>query len=166
VINHETKKLSLQNVTISGNGQTGLEQAGKVGASLNFVTITANGGPSIRGVEDQPGNSGVVTFAHSIVYANGGAGLRNANPALSTNHFRMGDITGTKIDNPKLKALSRDDTKPNITLTHALEWGSAAIDLVPKSECISRDQRNVTRPIDGNGDSGLECDAGAYEFQP
>jgi len=42
----------------------------------------------------------------------------------------------------------------------------AAIDLVPKTECISRDQRNVTRPIDGNGDSGLECDAGAYEFQP
>jgi hypothetical protein len=71
----------------------------------------------------------------------------------------------SKTDNPKLKALSRDDTKPNITLTHALEWGSAAVDLVPKSECISRDQRNVARPIDGKKDGTLECDAGAYEFK-
>lgn len=183
VVNHETKKLSMQNVTISGNEQTGLEQYGKL-ASLDYVTISKNGvetnGQGIRAAE----GGGGVTITHSIVYGNGPPGANQctytstvgsvaSNPFTDGGYNVFADNSGcqawpnpsSKTDNPKLKALSRDDTKPNITLTHALEWGSAAVDLVPKSECISRDQRNVARPIDGKKDGTLECDAGAYEFK-
>jgi hypothetical protein len=101
VVNHETKKLSMQNVTISGNEQTGLEQYGKL-ASLDYVTISKNGvetnGQGIRAAE----GGGGVTITHSIVYGNGPPGLTNApTPALlvvwRATHLRMGDITSLPI---------------------------------------------------------------------
>src|SRR6266498_5240449 len=52
------------------------------------------------------------------------------------------------------------------SFSHALKPGSLAIDLVPQDKCTPRDQRAVTRPIDGDGDGKLKCDAGAFEFKP
>ena len=56
------------------------------------------------------------------------------------------------------------------TLTHALASGSPAIDAgnpaAPSATlpaCPTKDQRNVTRPRDGNGDGVARCDMGAVE---
>ncbi|MEJ5223833.1 MAG: choice-of-anchor Q domain-containing protein, partial [Anaerolineales bacterium] len=44
-----------------------------------------------------------------------------------------------------------------------LNPGSLAIDAGTNSGCPSTDQRGVTRPQDGNGDSSAVCDIGSYE---
>lgn len=54
-----------------------------------------------------------------------------------------------------------------LTKTHALQSNSPAIDL--PSSCqggnqATRDQRNYSRPIDGNGDGLNRCDAGSFEY--
>jgi hypothetical protein len=57
------------------------------------------------------------------------------------------------------------------TQTHALLTGSVAVDAA--TDCtdfddnpIFTDQRGTARPIDGDGDFGPLCDAGAYEAPP
>jgi hypothetical protein len=44
--------------------------------------------------------------------------------------------------------------------TAALQTGSPAIDIVPTNNCLSTDERAITRP------QGAACDAGAYEYAP
>ena len=60
---------------------------------------------------------------------------------------------------------------PGSTMTHALSPDSPAIDAGDSTVCpgepvLNVDQRGVTRPIDGNGDTTAECDIGAYELEP
>jgi hypothetical protein len=57
---------------------------------------------------------------------------------------------------------------PSTTATHALLPGSVAIDAVTDctdavSNPVTRDQRGVVRPLDGNCDGTAMCDVGAYE---
>ena len=59
-----------------------------------------------------------------------------------------------KLGDPDLWALA-DNGGP--TLTHALQWGSLAIDS-SEQPCSAADQRGVERPQNGR------CDSGAYEF--
>lgn len=57
---------------------------------------------------------------------------------------------------------SSDD---NRGMTHGLVVGSPAIDLINSSiNCEGNDQNGVIRPLDGDGSSTNECDAGALEF--
>nr|WP_298146857.1 CSLREA domain-containing protein [uncultured Pseudomonas sp.] len=51
------------------------------------------------------------------------------------------------------------------TFFHALLPGSPAVDAGIGS-CVSKDQRGVSRPKDGNGDGVAVCDLGAYELAP
>lgn len=57
------------------------------------------------------------------------------------------------------------------TKTHALILGSNAIDAAEtngqfvKIKCPTRDQRNIFRPFDGDGDGFAKCDIGAFEFK-
>jgi CSLREA domain-containing protein len=62
--------------------------------------------------------------------------------------------------NPLLGPL-QDNGGP--TLTHALLWGSPAIDAGDNTKCPSIDQRGIMRPLDGNGDGKAICDIGSYE---
>jgi cysteine-rich repeat protein len=62
------------------------------------------------------------------------------------------------------------------TQTRALLTNSTAIDLANPAGCfandanngivLSTDQRGLTRPTDGDGDSSIRCDIGAFEVQP
>jgi Right handed beta helix region len=179
---HNKGKLTMLNVTISGNGSTGLRHEGKE-TSLNYVTITQNG-TTQNGVGLISSGSGTgVLFANSIVSGNGGQGAKQCVSILGTGKLPSsgfsdggynvvadnscwGFPSGTSIiDDPKLEA-SLGGGLTSFTQTYALKWGSPAVDLVPKDKCTTRDQLGVTRPIDGKNDGTLECDAGAYEFQP
>lgn len=50
------------------------------------------------------------------------------------------------------------------TLTREPLPGSPLIDGVGGGACVATDQRNVTRPTDGNSDGTAACDVGAVEF--
>ncbi len=53
------------------------------------------------------------------------------------------------------------------TQTMALLPGSPAIDAIPTNVCLAAsDQRGIIRPQDGNGDTILACDLGAFELEP
>jgi hypothetical protein len=52
------------------------------------------------------------------------------------------------------------------TPTLALLAGSPAIDAGIDAGCPATDQRGVARPFDGDGDSTVRCDSGAYEYSP
>jgi CSLREA domain-containing protein len=67
---------------------------------------------------------------------------------------------------PQLQALAV--SAPGTTATHALPFGSPAVDKIPASgaNCQPTDQRGVTRPQDGDLDGAALCDIGAYELVP
>ncbi len=71
---------------------------------------------------------------------------------------RSGDQTG--VADPKLSNLA-DNGGP--TETHAVQAGSPAID--KGNLCLSRDQRSVTRPQDGDRNGTAQCDIGAFELE-
>jgi CSLREA domain-containing protein len=69
----------------------------------------------------------------------------------------------TGID-PQLEPLANNGGR---TLTHALKPDSPAID--PAYSCAGgsaalQDQRNYTRPVDGDGNRVVRCDMGAFEY--
>lgn len=55
-----------------------------------------------------------------------------------------------------------------LTPTYALGVGSPAIDAGRSSICatVSKDQRGVARPVDGDKNGASACDLGAFEFEP
>jgi hypothetical protein len=146
------------------------------------VTITANG-PSdkaVSGISKSAGSS--VQVDNSIVWGNGknpqcgtGTSQGTVTTPFSDGGFNIfgddsclggGFPTGSTsiIADPKLDALHYNGGY--FSFSHALKPESLAIDLVPQDKCTPRDQRAVTRPIDGDGDGKLKCDAGAFEFKP
>jgi hypothetical protein len=188
-------KMTLLNVTISGNIHPGTAGSGLGvlggGATLRYVTMTANGPSDKSGQAIFKTAASVVEIHNSIVSGNG------KNPQCGSSQAPVGTLTTPFTDggfnifgddsclgggvpgstlpggvagntsiiaDPKLDALSYNGGF--FALTHALKPGSLAIDLVPQDKCTSRDQRGVARPIDGDGDGKLECDAGAFEFKP
>jgi hypothetical protein len=161
-------KLNMANVTISGNGNGGLHiPEGE--AQLRFVTITANAafGFGVAGIDAMDAVKGEIS--NSIVYGNGKGSAQCAIKNWTVGYNVVADSScgfpssNNIVADPKLKALSYNG---GFTQTHALSPGSPAIDLVPQDQCVPADQRGVPRPIDGNGDGKLGCDAGAYEFKP
>jgi TolB protein len=50
------------------------------------------------------------------------------------------------------------------TWTHALLYGSPAIDAADQAHCPPSDQRGVYRPQDGDGDGNAICDIGSFEY--
>ncbi|WP_455212854.1 choice-of-anchor Q domain-containing protein [Kaarinaea lacus] len=76
-----------------------------------------------------------------------------------------GDLVNT---NPQILALANNG---GLTETHALPHtangdavNSPAVDAGDNKNCLNNDQRGSIRPADGNLDSSLDCDIGAFEL--
>lgn len=181
--------LTISNSTISSNHAEDLgagisnNETGTI--AINASTITRNdhvqiagGGISNRG--------GMVTISNTLIAGNLKAGdgpePNDCEGTLTSQGYNLvqavptdqctisGDTTGNRIGvDPGLGPL-RNNGGP--TMTHALAINSPAVDAgsgaavgSSSTACPTVDQRNVSRPKDGNLDGKLRCDIGAYELQ-
>ncbi len=123
----------------AGGAVYNLQQSGTATLTLRN-TILAN---SVGG-SDATNNAGTVTGDHNLVETSTGL---------------PGGVVSLTSD-PQLGSLANNG---GLTFTHALLSGSPAIDAGDDSACPATDQRGDIRPQDGNSDSIIHSDIGAYE---
>jgi len=159
---YNASSATLNNSTLSGNTATsfggGLHNP--TTATLLHVTIAGNSATSGGGLY----STGTTTLKSTLLNANSGSNCSGTVVSSGTNldsgascAFGAGDLSNV---DPLLGALA-DNGGP--TVTHALSPGSPAIDAADNTGCPANDQRGVTRPTDGDGDSIPDCDIGAFE---
>jgi hypothetical protein len=165
--------LNVTNSTISGNrasagGGGGLlwmnGSIGLLNVTLNANTASTQGGNLNAGGSSNPSFTAKNTLLAAgtpnncdATIASQGYNLESANSCGLNN-------SGDKINrNPSLGALQNNG---GATWTHALLYGSPAIDAGTNSSCPAADQRSVTRPKDGDRNGSAICDIGAYEALP
>lgn len=173
-------KATFTNSTISGNsaaaGGGGLVNEYGT-SSLTATTVAFNTADSdSNGTGDGGGTyqiSGQILSFGSIVADNtsrGGAGNDCRGQLISTGYSLIEDTTGCSYSagpgditgaDPLIGPLAANS---GATQTHALLFGSLAIDAFAPCPPPTTDQRNVGRPRDGDGDGTSACDIGAYEL--
>lgn len=170
-----------------GNATGGGLQVTAGTARLRNVTVTANAANGAGGGVARSG--GTLELANSIVGGNASSATASEDctgtlSSLGYNVVRVNngcagsliatDQSGTAASplEPGLDPLA-DNGGP--TGTHALVTGSPAIDGGDPADCLgwdpeagadfpfTTDQRSEPRPTDGDGDTGVVCDAGAFE---
>ncbi|MBU1057444.1 MAG: DUF4347 domain-containing protein, partial [Proteobacteria bacterium] len=172
-----TGSFTATNVTISGNsaGSTGGGIFTLRPISLVNTTITNNTSTFGSGVLTQGVGSAILT--NTIIAGNssgdvtgsftsGGNNLiGDVSTATGLTDGLNGDQVGTSASllDPLLGAL-QDNGGP--TWTHALLAGSSAIDAGNTLAAPSEDQRGLSRPVDGDGNSTAIADIGAFEYVP
>ncbi|MEM7116269.1 MAG: choice-of-anchor D domain-containing protein [Chloroflexota bacterium] len=179
--NNTGATLIVVNSTFSGNIVTsgGTDGGGAIfgigtgsTATIYNSTIVNNDGDT-RGGAISVKNGGAASVQNSILANNsatsgsncfGGTSLgHNIVSDTSCNFTQTGDLQST---NPMLDALGSNGGN---TQTHALQTGSPAVDAGNNTVCTtspvnSVDQRDVTRPTEGDGQGAAVCDIGAYEY--
>ncbi|MEJ5223542.1 MAG: sortase [Anaerolineales bacterium] len=170
--------LLVENATFSANRANGdgggVYYRADSSATFNNVTVTANSadaGGGIYSTGDGTGNDAMLnnsllagnsasTGPDCFGYMDSFAGHNLIQTASGCP--LMGTTTGNILgQNPLLGPLANNG---GTTFTHALLAGSPAIDAGdPGASCMPTDQRGVAR-FDGNYDSIVRCDIGAYEY--
>ncbi len=155
----------LENSTFSGND--GANQGGGVynlgGQTMTMTHCTLHDNTAAAGAGLH--NAGDLTASNSLisgpcdgtVNTSGGGNLESPGDTCG---LGAGDVAG--VADPRLGPLAANG---GTTGNHALLAGSPAIDAAAAGPCLSEDQRGVARPLDGDGDSQADCDAGAYEAE-
>ena len=159
-VNSSSGAIALTNSTVSGND--GGIYGGTSAIMLDAVTVTLNDvdGEGI-GLDT---SSGTISMTHTIVAGHS----QDCDVAATTAQYSLdsdgscglagaGNLPGT---DPLLGPLANNGGP---TLTHLPQAGSPAIDSGSNGLCQAVDQRDVARPIDGNGDATATCDMGAVE---
>jgi CSLREA domain-containing protein len=166
-------QMNLVNSTISGNDADeggGIENYNTFGTALLHLTnCTVSDNVAGGGSDGIWNNDGGVLEVENTIFANSPAGANCLGPITSHGYnldsdgtcglSGAGDLTGS----PQLGPL-QDNGGP--TQTHALLEGSPAIDAGDNGSCPPTDQRDVSRPVDGDMDGSAICDIGAFEFLP
>src|SRR5258706_2694195 len=166
--------LNIENSTFSGNGNSTGGVAGAIYLSNGTMTIdnTTIANNLTNGI--QLGATTTLNLHNTILadnatydcYAYAGALTGSAtNNLIETLAPSPGDcdLSTTVIPDLGLSPLA-DNGGP--TRTRALLAGSPALDAGDNATCAATDQRGYTRPLDGNVDSIVTCDIGAYEVRP
>jgi CSLREA domain-containing protein len=149
-------EVDLDHSTVSGNTAPigGAAQIVNGKLEVTYSTIAEN---TVDGIHH---GMGTVWFQNSILDRNGAANCTGLIPSSS----------GYNIDNANTCSFSQTGDQANtdpllgplaanggLTLTHALDAASPAIDSAAPTTCSGTDQRGVARP------QGTGCDRGAYE---
>ncbi len=168
-INIQASVLTSVGCTIANN------TTGSGGTGGTYRGTGANGAAGLGGGINNVGSAESAQLVNTIV-------ARNTNPSgvpddvrgafSSLGHNLVGNDNGSvgfgaagdllNVD-PLLWPLA---SYKGPTLTCALSPNSPAIDAGDDSRCGGSDQRGVSRPRDGDGDSVAHCDIGAYEAEP
>jgi CSLREA domain-containing protein len=185
-------QVTLTHTTVSGNRATfrggGIHLFGSGSVELHGVTLANNqsDAATAQGGGVYLTTSGALTVRNSVLannFFNPAAPLDNdctfaaGTLASSYSHVEApgtctfagtGDVTGS---DPQLAPALRGNG--GRTATHALLSGSPAVDSADPNLCrdglglvLTADQRGRSRQVDGNGDTVVRCDKGAYEFDP
>jgi hypothetical protein len=164
------------NVTIANNSIGG-GGIGGVGGSPAFL-------PGLPGVGGNGGGvfvlAGTVTVMNTILAKNTATAGSDCNGNLTSQDYNLveninsctfvGSVAGNIYgQDPRLAPLANNGGD---TRTHALKPGSPAIDTANPAPvgsganaCAVKDQRGVSRPINGDWTNPAVCDIGAYERQ-
>ncbi|MFK5971513.1 MAG: Calx-beta domain-containing protein [Candidatus Marithrix sp.] len=152
--------ITLNNSTIYGNESTNRGGGMRiVGGSLTVNNTIVAGNTSTEGNDCRNDISG--TWNNSIVTDTNnncnGTLVNNISTVLDTTDLTSNGI----IDSGSNGIIDTIEINGTITL---LPGSTDAIDA--GSNCESIDQRNVNRPVDGDGDGNSDCDIGAVEYSP
>ncbi len=182
IFNSESGNLTISNSTISGNEAEfggGIQNHGKL--TITYSTISENGSSGISTSHhpfSDDDETGTIELQNIILAGNTGdeywgngadCDIGGEYEVISLGNNLFGpSCTFTLQDSdlvgcPRLGPLA-DNGGP--TFTHALLEGSPAIDAGSIDLCPSTDQRNLERPMDGDGDGMAVCDIGSFEFYP
>ncbi len=142
----------------AGHAGGGIRADGSSGSIRNSIIA---GNHEFRGsVDFYTGATSLISQGHNLIGDNSGCNIAPA----------TGDLFGTQSSpvNPLLGPLQNNGGP---TQTHALLTNSPAIDTANSAtpdgtgnSCLPNDQRGANRPEDGNGDSTVRCDIGAFEL--
>ena len=135
-----------------------------------YMNVDQGGGWLIRGIGiEGPVTAGAVEVENSIVAGNG----EDCTGAITSLGFNLiGDPTQCSMallssdltGDPGLGDFTDDGTAGNGH--YPLLGDSQAIDAVNNTVCPPTDQLGQARPVDGDLNGTLNCDIGAFEFQP
>lgn len=158
-----TGENNISNSTVSGNG-AGISNFGQTDVMYCTIKDNADGGPRKGIANHNP--FGANTFVTASVVDEPLGGCSGTITSFGFNLDRTntcafangGDLINT---NPLLGALANNG---GLTLTHLPAAGSPAIDSGPLDGLLN-DQRNISRPQDGDGDGNARRDRGAVEVQ-
>jgi len=167
----------IKNVTISGNNATyggGIANDYFASPILENITITGNSASAGAGIYNPSGITEwgadfttTITMTNSIIWGNQPDQILNGIDCITNINYSLiqGGYSGIGniSDDPLLGEISYNG---GFTQTHSLSEGSPAIDSGDPDNFLEMDQRNVPRPIDGDGDGFAICDIGAYEYSP
>jgi hypothetical protein len=177
-------RLTIINSTISGNSAGGVSNFGgcypehyypygyacySASLALSHTLITGNQAAVAPEIENVTGCPNPSICISNTVYANN-FNLFGSNGNAGVSGFTPGP-TDIVPRVPLANILRPLQNNGGPTQTHALVPGSPAIDTGDPGGCrdnsgalISTDQRGFARQVDGNNDSTIRCDIGAFEF--
>jgi hypothetical protein len=157
----------LTNVTFSGNHAVVGGGIGNWQSSLTLLNVTFSQNTADRYGSAMYSQESTPAITNSIVWGNTPGDsqmLNDRGVSKVTCSIIAGGHSGTgNLNvNPKLGKL---EDNGGFTPTYSLLVGSPAIDAGSSSNCPAMDQRDMLRPVDGDGNGSAICDIGAFEYQ-
>lgn len=157
--------VTINNSTISSNSASGygggiFHYYGEL--TVNNSTFSGNSAFFPNGYGGGNIHSSSITHLYNNILANSTSGW-DCIGSIATNLNNLiedGSCGSSLSGDPNLGPLQNNGGP---TPTHAVLFPSIAIDTGDISTCLATDQRGTNRPIDGNGDSTVVCDLGAFE---
>ncbi len=139
------------------------------GSSLSFVNVTLGYYHHNTQVAEFV-NNGTSTAVNSLFLAETPDSLCAGTGSLTSLGSNLASDNSCKLNQSTDQVSNQIDLGPlqdngGPTYTRLIGSGSPAVDKGDNSKCPAKDQRDVVRPLDGDGDGTPTCDIGAVEIE-